>query len=208
MMEKPTFKRKEREKEARREAILDAATRLFTRKGNYDPTLDEIAAEAELSKGTIYNYFKDKHYLFAALLIRCHEKALQHLEETAARYDQLRELIQAVFESVRNTPEDQFLFHIFFSAGLQMPEDLREEVEAEWRGQEQQAAQILADKLALVPETKHLSPLEQVVGAKLVLSVLHYIIVATAGESKYQPPAEEIEIFTRMVNRALVTEHA
>jgi AcrR family transcriptional regulator len=207
-MEKPTIKRKEREKEARREAILDAAVRMFTREGNYDPTLDEIAAEAELSKGTIYNYFKDKHYLFAALLIRCHETATQHLEETVAGHNTLLELVRGVLGSLKTSPDDKFLFHIFLSAGLQMPEELREDLKAEWRRQEQLAAQILADKLAVMAETKHLSPTERMVGAKMIMAAIHYVIVATAGEVAEEPPAEELDIFARMLHRALTTEHA
>jgi AcrR family transcriptional regulator len=208
MMEKPTIKRKEREKEARREAILDAAVRLFSRQNNYEPTLDEIAAEAELSKGTIYNYFKDKHYLFAALLLRCHERVQEHLEGVVAANHTLPELTHAVLDSLKSSPDDRYLFHIFFSAGLQMPEELREEVETKWRNQEQQAAQLLADKLAAMSETIHLSPTECLVGAKMILSAIHYIIVATAGEIAYQPPAEEIDTFARMLTRALTTEHA
>jgi len=207
-MEKPTIKRKEREKEARREAILDAAIRLFTRQGNCDPTLDEIATEAELSKGTIYNYFKDKHYLFAALLLRCHERVQTHLERTVAGNHTLPELIHAVLDSVSGMPEDKYLFQIFLSAGLQMPEQLRKEVETQWRAQEQQAAQTLADKLAVMPETSGLTPTEHLVGAKMVLSVIHYIIVATAGEVAYQLPVAEIDTFARMLTRALTTENA
>lgn len=206
-MEKPTFKRKEREKEARREAILDAAVRLFARKGNYDPTLDEIAAEAELSKGTIYNYFKDKHYLLAALLMRCHETAMQHLEEVIGRHHTLPGMIRAVLDSYKKSPDDKFLFHIFFSAGLQMPEEVREELKAEWRRQEQRAAQMLGDKLSVMPETKHLTPAELIVGARMIMAAVHYIIVATAGEVAEEPPAEELDIFARMLNRALTTEH-
>ena len=63
-MEKPTAKRKEREKEARKHAILEAAARVFSRKNFGEATLDEIAIDAELSKGTLYNYFKDKQDLF------------------------------------------------------------------------------------------------------------------------------------------------
>jgi len=207
-MERPTFKRKEREKEARREAILDAAVRLFARLENYEPTLDEIAAEAELSKGTIYNYFKDKHYLFAALLLRCHETVQKNLEEIVAENQTLPELIRAVLDSIRNSPNDKYLFQIFFSAGLQMPVDLKNEVVSQWREQEQHAAQTLADKLAVMPETRDLMPAEHLAGAKMILSVIHYIIVATAGDPAYLPPADEMDNFARLLSRALTVEHA
>jgi AcrR family transcriptional regulator len=208
MMEKPTIRRKEREKEARREAILDAAVRLFARKGNYEPTLDDIAAEAELSKGTIYNYFKDKHYLFAALLLRCHERVQQNLEEMIAAINSLPELIRTILGSLRTSPDDRCLLLIFFSMGSQMPEDLRDEVVSGWWHQEQRSVQLLADKLAVLPETRNLTPLEHSVGAKMIISAIHYIIVATGGVVAYQPPPEEIDMFARMLTRALTMEHA
>ena len=50
--------RKEREKLQRRNDIIDAAERLFFQHGFETPTMDDVAREAELSKGTLYLYFK------------------------------------------------------------------------------------------------------------------------------------------------------
>ena len=52
--------RKEREKLQRREDILNAAERVFFSKGHKNSTMDDVAEEAELSKGTLYLYFKSK----------------------------------------------------------------------------------------------------------------------------------------------------
>ena len=59
--------RKEREKQLRREEIVLAAEKVFFSKG-FDPaTMDDIAEEAELSKGTLYLYFKSKEDLHMAV---------------------------------------------------------------------------------------------------------------------------------------------
>ena len=55
--------RRRREKENRRKTILKAAKKLFFKKGLENTTMDEIAEEAELSKGTLYIYFKSKEVL-------------------------------------------------------------------------------------------------------------------------------------------------
>lgn len=55
-----TISRREREKLAHRQDILDAATRVFAEKGFFSATLDEVAQEAEFSKGTLYLYFSSK----------------------------------------------------------------------------------------------------------------------------------------------------
>lgn len=69
--------RREREQKMRREMILDAAHRLFKEKGYEASTVDEIAALAELGKGTIYSYFKSKDEIYLAIL----EKGLESLQE-------------------------------------------------------------------------------------------------------------------------------
>jgi AcrR family transcriptional regulator len=62
--------RKEREKEQRRNDIIDAAERVFFRKGIANSTMDEVAEEAELSKGTLYLYFLSKEDLHFAICMR------------------------------------------------------------------------------------------------------------------------------------------
>lgn len=62
--------RKVREKERRRNEIIDAAEKLFFSKGFGNTTVDDVAAEAELSKGTIYLYYKSKEELYIAIIMR------------------------------------------------------------------------------------------------------------------------------------------
>ncbi|MBN2423796.1 MAG: TetR/AcrR family transcriptional regulator [Calditrichaceae bacterium] len=69
--------RKEREKEQRRVEIIDAAERIFFSKGLEVATMDDVAEEAELSKGTLYLYFKNKEDLYLAI----NERGLKILEE-------------------------------------------------------------------------------------------------------------------------------
>jgi TetR/AcrR family transcriptional regulator len=62
--------RKEREKEHRREEIIDAAEKVFFEKGLQNATMDEIADKAELGKSTLYLYYKSKEDLYLAVLMR------------------------------------------------------------------------------------------------------------------------------------------
>lgn len=65
-----TTERREREKQYRRNSIIDAAETLFFSKGFETTTMDEVAEEAEFSKGTLYLYFKNKDDLYAAINAR------------------------------------------------------------------------------------------------------------------------------------------
>lgn len=62
--------RKLREKERRRNEIIDAAEQVIFGKGIEQATMEEIAEKAELSKGTLYLYFKNKNELYMAIAKR------------------------------------------------------------------------------------------------------------------------------------------
>jgi AcrR family transcriptional regulator len=62
--------RKLREKEKRRNDIVDAAEKVFFSQGMENTTMDDVAEEAELSKGTLYIYFKSKEDLYLAITKR------------------------------------------------------------------------------------------------------------------------------------------
>jgi TetR/AcrR family transcriptional repressor of mexJK operon len=55
---------------AKQHAILDAATTVFLREGYERASVDTIAAEAGVSKRTIYNHFRDKRELFVTIVER------------------------------------------------------------------------------------------------------------------------------------------
>lgn len=59
--------RREREKIARKEQILDAARMLLFKNGLQATTVNQIAKLAELSVGTLYLYYKNKEEIFAEL---------------------------------------------------------------------------------------------------------------------------------------------
>src|SRR4051794_36597959 len=60
--------RRIREKEARRQQILEAARSVFFEKGFDSATIEEIAQRTELSKGAIYLYFPSKEELYFTLM--------------------------------------------------------------------------------------------------------------------------------------------
>ncbi|MDD5303355.1 MAG: TetR/AcrR family transcriptional regulator [Elusimicrobia bacterium] len=63
------LERKEREFKRREEDILAAALSLFKRDDWQAVTIDQIAAKAEIGKGTIYKHFASKDEIYARLVI-------------------------------------------------------------------------------------------------------------------------------------------
>ncbi len=87
--------RKAREKERRRNEIIDAAEQLFFSKGFEHVTMDEIAAQAELSKGTLYLYFKSREDLHYAIVMRGLEILNRLIREV---YDARRKGLENILE--------------------------------------------------------------------------------------------------------------
>lgn len=65
---------RERKKQATRARIVETAIRLFAKRGFDSPTIDEIAAKAEVGKGTIYNYFRTKEEIVVAYMVGIEER--------------------------------------------------------------------------------------------------------------------------------------
>ena len=61
--------RRKREKENRKSAILKAARKLFFDKGFKNVTVESIAKKAELSKGSVYLYFRSKEDIYTQILL-------------------------------------------------------------------------------------------------------------------------------------------
>jgi AcrR family transcriptional regulator len=68
---------RERKKANTRERILTVACELFARRGIAAVTVEEIAAGAEVGKGTVYNYFAAKEDIAVAFLIELDRDALE-----------------------------------------------------------------------------------------------------------------------------------
>ncbi len=58
------------DKEARRQQLLEAAIKVFARKGYLETSIDDIINEADVARGTFYLYFPGKKEIFLAIIDR------------------------------------------------------------------------------------------------------------------------------------------
>jgi AcrR family transcriptional regulator len=75
-----SHERREKERENRRSAILKAARKLFFDRGFKSVTVNSIAAKAEVSKGSVYLYFKSKEEIYTQILINDNIAAFEDLK--------------------------------------------------------------------------------------------------------------------------------
>ncbi len=80
--------------------MLDAAGRLFGTRRFHEVRMEDIAAEASVSKGTLYRYFHDKDELFLALLAKASQQLVAELKTRMDRADDSRARLIAFVEAV------------------------------------------------------------------------------------------------------------
>jgi AcrR family transcriptional regulator len=109
--------RKKREKDQRIQGILSAAKKVFFSKGYQRTTMDEIAYEAQISKPTIYQYFRTKDELYSALM-------LPFLEEFGAQFELIDGKLSAKrYKTGKTLVKD--LFKAFLKSYETAPDSLR-----------------------------------------------------------------------------------
>jgi AcrR family transcriptional regulator len=120
-------RRKMRERSLRLESILDAAKKVFFSKGYSRATMDEIALAAEISKPTIYQYFKSKDDLFFSLMLPVVEEIGKHLAAIKdhlanRRYPSGSRLISDMFKGLQSSydlaPDVFRIIQLFQQTGL------------------------------------------------------------------------------------------
>ncbi|MGH3586532.1 MAG: TetR/AcrR family transcriptional regulator, partial [Pseudonocardia sp.] len=109
----PTLRRMRRAD--RRAQIIDAATRAFARSGFAATGLDEIAAEASITRVLLYRHFDSKADLYAAVL----DRACQRLDESVGRDDYDEHAIPALLRAAAADPE---AFRLLFRHAAREPE--------------------------------------------------------------------------------------
>lgn len=106
---KPSAPRWERRKDSRPQELLTAALDLFVERGYAATRLEDIAARAGVSKGTLYLYFDNKEELFKAVI---RENLLPVLDDAQVLIDNyggssadlLRDFIRGWWKRIGDTP--------------------------------------------------------------------------------------------------------
>lgn len=112
-MSEPLKTRREREKQARYNAILDAAEQVFSEKGYERTSMDDIARTASLSRALLYVYFKDKAAIQRGIMLRAGQSLFE-------RFRAARHTANTGLEQIRAMGASYYRFYLdepdYFSA--------------------------------------------------------------------------------------------
>lgn len=103
-----TKDRKLLEKENRRESILSAAEAIMSTNGIHGLSIDLIANETQLAKGTIYLYFKSKEEILSILSVKARKllfSEFQKIQKKKISYiDKVKELVHTNYSFYKKKP--------------------------------------------------------------------------------------------------------
>ncbi len=100
---------RQKQKINRDRRIMEVATGLFRARGYESVKMEEIAAEAEVSVGTLYNYFSSKGDLLTAIVARAVDKMV---DEGAALVEAPPKSVEAAINGLLFSYLDQCLDHL------------------------------------------------------------------------------------------------
>jgi len=115
-----------RRKQVRPRELLDAALALFVEKGFAAARMEEIAARAGVSKGTLYLYFRSKEDLLKTLIAErfsCQIAVRVHETATPARtsHDLLRDVLTAWWSALMEGGHAGGIFKLVFAEARTFP---------------------------------------------------------------------------------------
>jgi len=136
-------------KEAKRAAIVAAAAAVFARQGFIRTRMADIAVEAEVGKGTLYEYFSSKDELFFAVFDEVHRVTIENLRRDIELGGTAREMLTRLFATgaamVQQQGAQQAVVLDFwaFSRGKLLEERFREACVASYTVYKELTARIL-----------------------------------------------------------------
>ncbi len=102
----------------KQERILEAAEKLFARYGHRKTSIDEIAQQAGLGKGTIYLYFRSKDELYLAIVRRFGTALMQAMREAAASVEGPAEKLRQLLVTRLRFPEEHLAENMYTAESM------------------------------------------------------------------------------------------
>lgn len=181
------------DRDARREAILDVARDVFLEEGYANASMSTIAARLGGSKGTLYNYFKNKEQLFAAYVVRHCAWQRDAMFEISAEIDDIRAALTKVGRTYLSIVLSDFSmanFRVIVAEAQRTPEIGR----AFYETGPKSGAQLLGKILQKAADTGQLKLADPIHAAHQFIGLCqNRLMKARLCNAMNEPTAEEID---------------
>ena len=180
--------------EYRIQSIQEAALRVISRKGMAAATMQEIAEEAGVAKGTIYLYFRDRDELVEKTFERAVSELIKRIDEALEKSGTFEQKIRAIITGkLEFFRENREFFRLYMS--LRFPEGNAQQQRRHKRTCEPQYQATFDRFVGVIEEAIARSEIRPVDAQRLALFIVegtNAIVVQRVMEEN--PPSEEHDI--------------
>ncbi|MEK6375241.1 MAG: TetR family transcriptional regulator [Acidobacteriota bacterium] len=187
--------------EFRIQTIRDAAMRVIARKGMASATMQEIADEAGIAKGTIYLYFRDRDELvektFESAMSDLHDRVEVALEKEGSFEEKLRAVLAAQIDYFQANRE---FFRLYIS--LRYPEGSAQQqrrqkrhCQPQYKSRVERIAGVLREAMAR-GEIRQLDPMRL---ALFIIEGSNAVIIERVLDEAPPPAEADIELIAGMI---------
>src|SRR6185436_8910733 len=139
---------------ATKEQIVDAAASLLASKGYEATSLDDVAAAAGITKGTVYYHFDSKEALYWAVVAPNVTKTVLRAEEAVARNPSPREAIIEIVMLLTRGARESNEKYMYYQEMLPLNDEMRRAI----REQERRYEALVADVIRRGQEAGEMMP--------------------------------------------------
>jgi AcrR family transcriptional regulator len=137
--------RRTRRSEGTKDEIIRAAAKMFAAQGYEATSLDSIAAEAGMTKATLYYHFSSKETIYAAVLTRYLAEAKERLEEVRREGGGIPKVFEGVIEALLDDTLSPSKRYVQYQEIIRIEPDIRAIVRRAQRDYETTLARIVED---------------------------------------------------------------
>ena len=159
---------------AKHTRILQAAVELFTERDFHQVLMDDVAARADVGKGTVYRYFPTKEELYFATIFEGWDRLGKELEAVVQQHGPLRETLEHVTRQVLS-----YFWHRrqFVTLVHRLENNLEGEEQADWQRRRDSIVRVFADILSKGVAAQALSNGQMRLVTEMYLGMLRSIIL-------------------------------
>ncbi len=200
--------RREDNKAKKRADLETAALQLFLGQGYHATSIEQVAAEAGVARGTFYLYFDDKEALFRSLVGAALDPAIDALVEARAALDVAQDSLQSgaayqelgssLVQTVMEYPEAILLFY---------REQRNPGPIGEWlRTRSSQLDSFVADMVRSLGERGLIRNIDPRFAALAIVGAIDRLVYAWLSGNEFGDPAQVAQEVVRLFGEGLVDQ--
>lgn len=159
--------------ENKRLRIIKGAISVFSRRGFYQAKIEEIAEEAGVGKGTVYEYFSSKEELFLEMFLYIEEKCREMVQRELADVEPFPERLEKMFAVIMRFLKDyREMGQILFAGSPPVSEEAQKVLREKNR-------QMTAELIAMLEEAAakgEIRPVNSRAAAQVIMGTLISVV--------------------------------